>query len=56
MEPIASALILEGAKLALQIYFVNMRLAGKTVEEINAVFDAEKLRFDKNRPEYLPDV
>ena len=56
MEPIASALILVGAKLALQVYFFNMRLAGKTVEEIDAVFDSEKLKFDKNRPEYLPDV
>ena len=56
MEPIASALILEGAKLALQVYFLNMRLAGKTVEEIRDVFDAEKMKFEKNRPEYLPDV
>jgi len=56
MELIASALIMEGAKLALQVYFLNMRLAGKTVEEIEAVFDVEKAKFDKNRPEYLPDV
>jgi len=56
MEPIASALILEGAKLALQIYFTNMKLAGKTAEEINVLFNAEKTKFDKNRPEDLPDV
>jgi len=56
MEPIASALIMEGAKLALQVYFLNMKLAGKTVEEIKAVFDSEKAMFEKNRPEYLPDV
>lgn len=56
MEPMISAAIMEGAKLALQVYFLNMRLAGKTAEEINVLFHAEKSKFDANRPEDLPDV
>ncbi len=56
MDPATSALIMEGAKLALNIYFTNAKLAGKTDEEIKAVFDTEKAKFMKNRPEGLPDV
>jgi len=56
MDAVASALILEGAKLALQAYMINMKLAGKTPEQMKALFDAEKALFEKNRPESLKDV
>lgn len=56
MTPAATALIMEGAKFALQIYFTNAKLAGKTDEEITTMFQAELAQFRKNRPEALPDV
>lgn len=56
MDPVTSALILEGAKLALQLYFTNMKLSGKTEAEIETMFQVEKAKFDQNNPADLPDV
>lgn len=56
MDPVISALLLEGAKLALHSYLTHMKLAGKTEEEIDTAFQAELLKFKQNRPEDLPDV
>lgn len=50
------ALLVETAKLALQIFFTNARLAGKSAVEIDTIFTQEKVRFEQNRPEDLPDV
>ena len=56
MDAAAGALIMEGAKLALQIYFTNLKLAGKTEAEIQIMFQTEKALFDKNKPGNLLDV
>jgi hypothetical protein len=56
MDPAVAALLVEGAKFGLQAYFTNMKLAGKTEEEINALFAAEYAEFKQKRPENLPDV
>jgi hypothetical protein len=36
--------------------FTNLKLAGKSDDEINLLFEAEKTKFEANRPELLPDV
>ena len=56
MDPAIAALLIEGAKFGLQAYLTNMKVAGKTDEEINAVFAAEFAEFKQKRPEDLPDV
>jgi hypothetical protein len=56
MDPAIAALLIEGAKFGLQAYFTNMKLAGKTEEEINQVFAAEYAEFKQKKPEDLPDV
>lgn len=50
-----SALV-EIAKMGLQIWFANMRMAGKSEEEIDKLYDSERGEFDRNKPDYLPDV
>jgi len=52
----ASLLLLEGAKLAIQSYFNYMRVAGKTPEEVDAVYQQEKAQFEKNSPDELEDT
>jgi len=52
----ASLLLLEGAKLAIQSYFNYMRVAGKTPEEVDAVYQQEKAQFEKNNPDELEDT
>jgi hypothetical protein len=49
-------LIIEAARLALQSYFMQMQLAGKTEEEIEQIYNEEKIKFLANRPEDLPEV
>jgi len=56
MDPATSALLVEGVKLAMQICFTSMKLAGKTDTEIDQLFWDEKAKFEANRPEDLPDV
>lgn len=48
--------ILEAARLALQVYFMNIRLAGKTDEEIERIYSEERDKFIRNRPEDLPEI
>ena len=52
----SNLLLLEGAKLAIQSYFNYMRLAGKTPEEMEEVFQKERETFLKNNPKDLPEV
>lgn len=49
------AILVEVAKLGLQIWFTNMRMADKSEEEIKNLYMAEKEAFENNRPELLPD-
>lgn len=46
----------ELAKLALQIYFRSLEMAGKTPEEMEVIFQAEKMYFLEHPPSSLPDV
>lgn len=48
--------IIELAKMGLSIYFQSMRMAGKSEEEIQAMYEVEKAEFYANKPEDLPDV
>lgn len=56
MQAAVAALLIEGAKFGLQAYFTNMKLAGKSDQEINEIFSAEYAEFKQKRPEDLPDV
>ena len=46
----------ELAKLALQIYFLSMQTAGKTQEEMDALFHQQEAYFIAHAPSTLPDV
>lgn len=56
MSEVIIAGIIELAKMGLSIYFQSMRMAGKTQEEIEAMYEAEKAEFYTNNPDNLPDV
>lgn len=46
----------ELAKLALQIYFISMQTAGKSAEEMEAFYRAQRDYFAAHPPETLPEV
>jgi len=48
--------VIELGKLGLQAYFQAMRMAGKSDEEINRLYQEEKAYFDAHPPDTLPDV
>ena len=48
--------LIELGKLGLQAWFQANRLAGKTEDEIDALYNAEKKEFQANNPDNLPDV
>jgi len=57
--PIEQAVIyglIELGKLSLQAYLQAMRLAGKTPEETDKIYQEEKIYFDSHSPDTLPDV
>lgn len=56
MNPALTTGIMEVAKLGLQVYLLNMQLAGKSPEEIERIFQTAYAEFKANRPEDLPDV
>ena len=56
MSELIIAGIIELAKMGLSIYFQSMRMAGKSEEEIQSMYEAEKAEFYVNKPEDLPDV
>lgn len=56
MDPALAAMLIEFSKMGLQMYFQAARMAGKTEEEIEAMYQQQKAQFDANRPENLPDV
>jgi hypothetical protein len=47
---------IEVAKLALQIYFLSLQTAGKTQEEMEAIFKEQEAYFIAHSPATLPDV
>lgn len=46
----------EVAKLALQIYFLSLQTAGKTQEEMDALYKSQLAYFIAHQPSTLPDV
>lgn len=56
MDETSKELLVQAAVMGLQMIFTNLKLAGKTDNEINALFTDEYLKFKTNRPENLPDV
>jgi hypothetical protein len=54
--PIVATAVVELAKLGLQIYFLAMATAGKTPEEIDALYKEQQAYFIAHPPETLPDV
>lgn len=48
--------LVELAKTSLQAYFQALRLAGKTPEETDVMYQDEKKEFEANAPDTLPDV
>lgn len=55
IAPIVVAGAFEMAKLGLQSYFQYMAIAGKTEQEMEQVYQAEKAGFHDRRPELLKD-
>jgi len=47
---------IEVAKLALQIYFLSLQTAGKSQEEMEAIFKEQEAYFIAHSPSTLPDV
>ena len=56
IDPATGAIVMEVAKLGLQIFFTQAKMAGKSPEEIDQMFQAEKAKFDQYDPNQLPDV
>lgn len=56
VDPTIALSLIEVAKSLIQGYFTLMRQAGKTEEEIDLIYDAEKEKFEQNKPGDLPDV
>jgi len=48
--------IVEVLKLMIGAYFSLARVSGGTEEEIQAIYDEEKAKFDKNTPDKLEDL
>lgn len=48
--------LIELAKLGLQGWFQALRMAGKTDEEIDVLYNKEKQEFLSHHPDTLPDV
>jgi len=56
MDAKSQELLVQAAMMGLQMVFTNLKLAGKSDDEIHQMFVAEKIKFAANRPELLPDV
>ena len=56
MDNITKEILVQAAVLGLQAAFANLKLAGKTEEEIDKIFALEKVIFERNNPNLLPGV
>lgn len=56
IDPILAGTLFEAGKLGLQIFLINMKLAGKSPVEIDMEFSRLKAEFDIKQPENLKDV
>lgn len=56
MDATVTAGLIELAKFGIQSYLQAMKMAGKTDQEIEQMFQDEKRKFLERRPEDLPNV
>jgi hypothetical protein len=56
MDDKSKELLVQAAVMGLQMVFTNLKLAGKSDDEIHQMFVSEKIKFAQNRPDLLPDV
>jgi len=56
MDPIIVLKLIDLAVVGIQGAFSLLEMAGKTPEEIDAIYAEEKAKFQANKPEDLPDV
>lgn len=56
MDAKSQELLVQAAVMGLQMVFTNLRLAGKSDDEIHQMFVIEKIKFKENQPDLLPDV
>ena len=56
MDDASKEILVQAAVLGLQAVFANLRLAGKTDDQISNIYEMEKAKFDQNHPDLLPDV
>lgn len=56
MDPKTTEMLVQAGIAGLQIFFANMKLAGKSEAEKADIFRAEQIAFEYNNPDNLPDV
>jgi len=56
MDPIIALKLIELGITGIQGAFSLLEMAGKTPEEIDAIYMEEKAKFQGNKPENLPDA
>jgi hypothetical protein len=56
MDPLVAAKLIELAITGIQGGFILLSMAGKTPEEIDEIYLTEKIKFNENKPELLPDI
>lgn len=56
MDAKTSELLVQAAVMGLQLVFTNLKMAGKSDDEISLLFHQEKIKFQNNHPDLLPDV
>lgn len=56
LDPVTVGLMGEGVKLGFQLLFTQLRMMGKTPEEIDSLFFQEKSEFFSNHPTLMEDV
>lgn len=56
MDPIIALKLIELGIAGIQGAFSLLEMAGKTPEEIDAIYAEEKAKFQANKPEDLPEV
>lgn len=55
LNPTVALGLIEVAKTLVQAGFTLLAQAGKTDEEMNQIVAEEKAKFERNRPDVLPD-
>jgi hypothetical protein len=56
MDKQSSEMLVQASVALLQVFFTNMKLAGKSDDQIKAIYYQERAEFRENHPDLLPDV